>query len=100
MVSITQSHGGVFVGANGRHRENQTMPIIIPLTVSVPKTQGGVQPDAADAAVLMVQVGGGLAYTCVFVRGVVRLIIWYVVIDNVDPIKSGLIGHAAPPLAF
>lgn len=86
------SHCGGLVAAVGGYGETQALPVLIVLTVCVP--QGGVQSEAAG--LLGVQVGGGP--DPVFVRGVVRLVVHHVVIDDVDPVKGGRVGQA--PLAF
>lgn len=86
------SHGG---GLARRHRESQVLLfLVVLLAVAVP--QVGPQSDPSPAPLLRVLEAGALH--SVFIRRLVRPVVPYVVIDDVDPIKSGLVGRA--PLSF
>lgn len=84
------SHGGGFVVATLRHREPQFLSILL-VAVSVPEV--GAQPDTAS----LLGVLEGCILDSIFIWRLVRLIP-NIVIDDVDPIKSGL--AAQGPLTF
>ena len=88
-----RSHRGGLVVTVGGHGQTQALVLLV-LAVRVP--QIGVQSEATAAGGLGAQMGR--APDSVFVRGLVQLVIHHVVVDDVDPVKSGRLGHA--PLAF
>lgn len=91
LLSGCWSHRGGLVAAALRHREPQGLVVVLLfLAVGVPEV--GLQSDTAPAPLLAVPEGGDL--DSILIWRLVRPIIPRKVIDDVDPIKSGLIGQA------
>ena len=85
------------MAAIGGYGEAQGLPVLLSFTVRV--SQVGVQSYAAAVTIAPPLVVVVLEGADVVIRGVVRLVVRCVVIDDVNAVKGGLAGQA-PPLSF